>query len=176
MQKSYDTTPWYKKRWTWILGAVIVIYFGSALVVRLTSDFDKNATTQNNSNTNEQNPTKIDSIAYEVVEQWQLNGGTGKVIVINPKYDNTTDLKKLGEQINNEELSNANSYVYVFSSAEAAQFRKIIKCDYSYNLESAKYSQYRLALFTKSSTETKYTIFEKRDCSDGNNQNTIIEY
>lgn len=66
-----------------------------------------------------------DQIPYQVVEQWSIpNGGYGRAIVIDTKYKNEKDMKKLAECLKRDTFQDRNAFIFIFDDKVAAANRK----------------------------------------------------
>ncbi len=173
---KHEAKKWYKKWWGILLISVVILYFGSALVVRFfgSPETEQSASTQP---TTSQNTTteKSNDIPYEVVESWDIPDGNGQVIVIDPKYDNPSELEKLGKQIDDNNKSYSYAYVSVFTDKEAAKYRKTSFCALEPNSPIRKYSQNWAALYTKGTSGGEYAVWGSRDCTP-NIENKVTKY
>lgn len=66
-----------------------------------------------------------DRIPYEVVEQWNLpGGGYGRVIVVDRKYRNETDLRKLARSLRADTFQDRDAFVFIYDDKQAAAQRR----------------------------------------------------
>lgn len=71
-------------------------------------------------------PTR-DEVTYEIYEEWEIpNGGYGRVILVNPKFRNETDLRILGDKLIQLSKPDRNAFMWVYDDVRAAQLRKNI--------------------------------------------------
>jgi hypothetical protein len=63
-----------------------------------------------------------EAVDYQLVRQWEIpNGGYGRVLFIDPKFRNETDLRKLGDQLRDLTQDDRNAFVWVYDDIKAAQ-------------------------------------------------------
>lgn len=71
------------------------------------------------------NGSIAERILYDVVDEWSIpNGGHGRVLVIDPRYRNESDLAKLGRQLHSDTRQDRNAIVFIFDDRIAASNRK----------------------------------------------------
>ena len=111
-----------------VFGALIFVLCICLIVGALIMPSDKTKTRQIVSpsqivETQAQEPMK--EIEYQIIHEWVINnGGYGRVLLIDPKFRNENDLKKLGEEIKDTTLNDRNAFVFVYDDIKAAQMQE----------------------------------------------------
>lgn len=91
-----------------------------------------------------------DQIPYQIVEQWSIpNGGYGRVIVIDPKYRNENDMRKLAERLKRDTYQDRNAFITVFDDKVAASRRMIAIKDQLGKKELAHYDAHMIGSYAR---------------------------
>ena len=101
-----------------------------------------------------------DQIPYQVVEQWSIpNGGYGRVIVIDPKFRNEQDMRKLAERLKRDTHQDRNAFITVFDDKVAASRRKAAIHDQLGKKELAHYDAHMIGSYIRN-INTGYHVFQ----------------
>jgi hypothetical protein len=66
-------------------------------------------------------------IPFQIIREWEIpNGGYGRTILIDPKYKNESDLKKLGDQLVEYTKNDRNAFIFIYDDKRAAELQENI--------------------------------------------------
>lgn len=174
---------WYKSWWgilLIILGAItaipVIMLFIVVGIVMFTQDSDTNPSTKQKDETSLSQSVDESKIPYEGVEIWKIgDNGLGTTIVIDPKYDNSESLKRLGSELNNENRSRQFAMNYIYTDKTSALYRKESFCSPGQPTSIRQHKKSWAALYQKDHSGARMTIFTDRSC-DPSAVSEIIEY
>jgi RNA polymerase subunit RPABC4/transcription elongation factor Spt4 len=97
-------------------------------------------------------------IPYRVVEDWSRGDLVGQAIVIDPRYRNEADLKRLAETLRRDTSQVGNAFVQIFDDSVAAANRRAAGADRLGPKDLAHYDAHSIGFYNRNATTGYHSI------------------
>jgi hypothetical protein len=136
-----------RKAGLFFFGVVLVLWFIGSVS---NSGPRESATISTSQSSTVATPTSDELIDYHIVQKWSIPaGGYGHVIVIDSTKRNERDMRRLGEQLRDENPSTRFATVEVYDDLKAAQMRQAGVTEKLSKSRQAYHDKHRIGVYNR---------------------------